>query len=152
MKRRRASPPTRERSATLPSQLRDTLTTPSEKYELREIVGEGTFSVVRKARRQSDKTVVAVKRLKKLEQAAARVRDEIACLRALSGCEHIVRILDCHRSDGQIDIIMPYFEHCDFGEELARGRFDEQHARLYLRGVFRALAHMHERGCKLPIE
>ena len=98
-KKRKASPP------------RPSLTTRADSYDLLEVVGEGTFSVVRKARRASDAATVAVKRLKTLEQAASRIHDEVMCLRALAGCEHIVRVLDCLGVDGQRDIVMPYFPH-----------------------------------------
>ena len=144
---KRPVPPSPRAPPPPPSSSADTLATPSDKYDLLEVVGEGTFSVVRKARRRSDATTVAVKRLKKLEQAAARIRDEVSCLRALTGCAHIVQLLDCHRADGQIDIIMPYFEHADFAEALAADRFNRAHTRCYMRGLFRALAHIHEKGC-----
>ena len=139
-----ASPGAHKRKAGLVQ----TIETSSDKYDLIQVVGAGTFSIVHKARRQSDPTtVVAVKRLKPLDQAATRIRDEVSCLHALTGCENIVRLLDCRRtSDGQVDIIMPYLEHADFAEALAAGWFDAVHTRLYTRGLFRALAHMHDHG------
>ena len=77
-------------------------------YELLDIVGEGTFSVVHRARSRFDSSLRAVKRLKKVEQAATRIRDEVGALFALRGCEHVVTVLDCVRhDDGQIDIVMP---------------------------------------------
>lgn len=82
--------------------------TPEDTYDLLDVVGEGTFSIVHKARRRSDgKSLVAVKRLKQMDQAASRIRDEAGCLHALRGCEHIVSVLDCARIDGQVDIVMP---------------------------------------------
>ena len=118
----------------------------AETYDLLKVVGEGTFSVVHKARRRGDSALVAVKRLKKLEQAATRIRDEVACLRALAGCVHVVCLLDCRKQGGQIDIVMPYFEHDDFASALFAHRFDAAHTQCYMRGLFVALAHIHDRG------
>ena len=82
--------------------------TAATSYELLGVVGEGTFSVVHRARCTADGQLRAVKRLKKVEQAASRIRDEVGCLLALRGCEHVVSILDCVRHDGgHIDIVMP---------------------------------------------
>ena len=106
-----------------------TIDTPADTYELLTVIGEGTFSVVHKARRKSDHELVAVKRLKKLEQAANRIKQEVACLRSLSGCDNIVSIIDCHKADDVIDIIMPYFEHDDFAVALQAGRFSPAHTR-----------------------
>ena len=112
-----------------PKIAKDVLTTPVDHYELLEVVGEGTFSVVRKARRQSDpQTFVAVKRLRRLEQAAARIRDEVQCLRALRGCDNVAQLLDCHRADGDISIVMPYFEHHDFADHDDRNKCDKHDA------------------------
>ena len=50
--------------------------TPADTYDLLEMVGEGTFSIVHKARRRSDGvSLVAVKRLK---QQKLRLKDRIA--------------------------------------------------------------------------
>ena len=83
------------------------LQTVLDTYVALDKVGEGTFSTVHKARRESDGSVVAIKRLKKVEQAASRIRDEVGCLFALQGCDHIATILDCWRHNGQVDIVMP---------------------------------------------
>ena len=77
-------------------------------YALLGVVGEGTFSVVYRAVARPTNTICAIKRLKKVEQAAARIRDEVGCLMALRGCRYVINILDCVRHpDGHIDIIMP---------------------------------------------
>lgn len=85
----------------------ESLTSASDVYDLLEVVGEGTFSVVRMARARGRGGLVAVKRLKKVEQAASRIRDEVGCLLALRECPHIVDVLDCARDNDQVDIIMP---------------------------------------------
>lgn len=126
------------------------ISTAADDYALLSIVGEGTFAVVHKARRRSDAALVAVKRLKCLDQAAARIRDEISCLRSLSGCAHTVQLLDCHRADGTWDIVTPYFEHVDFGDALAAGRFTPEHTLLYTRALFEALGHIHDRASSTP--
>ena len=98
--------------------------TPVDRYRLLERVGEGTFSVVHKAcPSTAPGTQVAVKRLKKVEQAGARIRDEVGCLMALRGCEHVVPIIDCVRDGNHVDIVMPYFEHTDFADALSKNLF-----------------------------
>ena len=143
------------------------------RYELLDIIGEGTFSVVHRARSRFDRSLRAVKILKKVEQAATRIRDEVGALLALRGCEHVVSVLDCVRhEDGQIDIVMPcvraaaeqeahparrplttdirlpcrYFPHADFGAALAEGLFTPEHIRCYTLGLFYALQHIHAHG------
>ena len=143
------------------------------RYELLDIIGEGTFSVVHRARSRFDRSLRAVKILKKVEQAATRIRDEVGALLALRGCEHVVSVLDCVRhDDGQIDIVMPcvraaaeqeahparrplttdvrlpcrYFPHADFGAALAKGLFTPEHIRCYTLGLFHALQHIHAHG------
>ena len=80
--------------------------TPVDRYRLLERVGEGTFSVVHKAcPSTAPGTQVAVKRLKKVEQAGARIRDEVGCLMALRGCEHVVPIIDCVCFNGSLSVM-----------------------------------------------
>ena len=76
-------------------------------YELLDVIGEGAFSVVHRARFPADNSLLAVKRLKKAE-AAARILDEVGCLVALRGCENVVTVTDCVRHEGgPVDIVMP---------------------------------------------
>eukprot|EP00900_Chrysochromulina_parva_P004721 jgi/Chrpa1/1424/Chrysochromulina_OHIO_Genome00003887-RA len=94
------------------------------RYELLDIIGEGTFSVVHRARSRFDRSLRAVKILKKVEQAATRIRDEVGALLALRG----------------------YFPHADFGAALAEGLFTPEHIRCYTLGLFYALQHIHAHG------
>lgn len=77
-------------------------------FELIDVIGEGTFSVVYRARSRMNGQLCAVKRLKRMGQAASRIRDEVGCMLALRGCEHVVRVIGCSRDEsGQVDIVMP---------------------------------------------
>jgi cell division control protein 7 len=50
-------------------------------------------------------------------------------------------------SDGcRITLLMPYFEHGDFGESLHNGEFTDVHISSYMRGLFAALVHVHREG------
>ena len=79
-------------------------------YALLDQIGEGTFSVVYKARRRGDNALVAVKRLKAHHMQSVRVRDEAGCLLALARQPnpHIVGICDAVlAADGRVDLVLP---------------------------------------------
>jgi serine/threonine protein kinase len=98
------------RKGATPPPASEVLGTGGEEYALLEMIGEGTFSVVHKARRHSDGSLVAVKRLKPCHMQSARVRDEAGALLAL-GIEpnpNVVGVLDAVRcEDGRVDLVMP---------------------------------------------
>jgi len=80
------------------------LETKKNVYDLLEVIGEGTFSVVHRAKRRasrdgSPERECAVKRLKDSPDGA-RVRDEAKCLLCLDN-EHVVKIQDAFRKHSE---------------------------------------------------
>ena len=118
-------------------------------YELCDQIGEGTYSRVFRAKRRSDGAEHAIKRLKQA-QDGARVLAELKCLQALHEPvphPHIVRLIGGFR-DGHssVDFVTELFPHDDFAKALEAGRFTVAHIATYMRGLFSALAHIHEKG------
>lgn len=69
------------------------------------ILGEGTFSMVFKARKRLDGCLYAIKKLKSRisrEAEGDAQMKEVCALAALQGCEHIVRYYSCWIEDSQL--------------------------------------------------
>lgn len=122
-----------------------TLTTKQDTYALLGVIGEGTFSIVYKARSHTDGKLVALKRLKDHRLSGVRVLDEVGCLYALGDHPNVVKIIDACRDPG-VHLIMPYIEHDSFSTALDAGRFTIPHITNYMRGLFHALEHIHIHG------
>ena len=132
-----------------PPQVGDEITTELDSYSLLEPIGEGTFSVVFKARakkKDHGHAIVAAKILKDGQSDYSRVHQEYLCLAALKGHENVVEVLDGCSDGCRITLLMPYFEHGDFGESLHNGDFTDVHISCYMRGLFAALVHVHREG------
>ena len=139
----------RRRAQGSPPQVGDEITTELDSYTLLEPIGEGTFSVVFKARAKKEGTghaIVAAKILKDGQSDYSRVHQEYLCLAALKGHENVVEVLDGCSDGCRITLLMPYFEHGDFGESLHNGEFTDVHISCYMRGLFAALVHVHREG------
>ena len=141
----------RRRTQGSPPRVGDEITTELDSYTLLEPIGEGTFSVVFKARATKQGTghaVVAAKILKDGQSDYSRVYKEFQCLAALKGHANVVEVLDgiLHGSQSRITLLMPYFEHGDFGESLHNGEFTDLHIGCYMHGLFSALVHVHREG------
>ena len=107
-----------------PPQVGDEITTELDSYSLLEPIGEGTFSVVFKARakkKDHGHAIVAAKILKDGQSDYSRVHQEYLCLAALKGHENVVEVLDGCCDGCRITLLMPYFEHGDFGESTGAG-------------------------------
>ena len=94
-------------------------------YALRSVVGEGTFSVVYRARHRpiggagvplADCAVKVIK-----ENDFVRIRDEVAALADLDGHPNVVGLLDVMEDGDGYAIAMPFFAHDDFGRALRKG-------------------------------
>jgi cell division control protein 7 len=139
----------RRRAQGSPPQAGDEISTKLDSYTLLEPIGEGTFSVVFKARAKKEgygHAIVAAKILKDGQSDYSRVHQEYLCLAALKGHENVVEVLDGCSDGCRITLLMPYFEHGDFGESLHNGEFTDVHISSYMRGLFAALVHVHREG------
>ena len=94
-------------------------------YALRSVVGEGTFSVVYRARHRpiggagvplADCAVKVIK-----ENDFVRIRDEVAALADLDGHPNVVGLLDVMEDGAGYAIAMPFFAHSDLGRGLRIG-------------------------------
>jgi len=120
-------------------------------YALGEVIGEGTFAVVYRARSTTTGGAVAVKRLKQHESVfeSTRARDELCALRRLAGDgrrpqnPNVVEVLDVAKDGEQLDLVLQLFEHCDFATALAERQFTAPHVNSYMRGLLRGLVHIH---------
>eukprot|EP00908_Phaeocystis_cordata_P013943 Transcript_25055.p1 GENE.Transcript_25055~~Transcript_25055.p1 ORF type:complete len:441 (-),score=124.99 Transcript_25055:65-1387(-) len=131
----------------------DEMSTDLDTYTLVEPIGEGTFSVVFKAQAErgalgggAGHSVVAAKILKDGQSDYTRITKEFRCLAALKGHENVVSVLDGSNDGCRIMLVMPYFEHEDFGEKLHSGAFTDVHIGSYMTGLFSALIHIHNHG------
>ncbi|KAJ3126419.1 hypothetical protein HK098_007552 [Nowakowskiella sp. JEL0407] len=141
------------------------------RYQLVDKIGEGTFSTVYKAvdllHSQFDNTnwctacqrinekeinnetmykerrhtaIVAIKRIY-ATSSPQRIAAEIEYLALLGGIENISPIITAQRHEDQVVLVLPYFSHEDFKDYYLTMTLDD--IRKYMRGLFRALAHMH---------
>jgi serine/threonine protein kinase len=124
-----------------------------ENYDLVKIVGKGRFSVVYKAERLSDHTIVALKRISRehldTEAKQRRVADELKLASALD-CKHIARYLTCFMNHGELYIVLAWCDGGDLRRLMRRHReaskfLSERLVMNLFVQLMRAVAHMHER-------
>jgi serine/threonine protein kinase len=95
-----------------------------DRYTLDDAIGEGTFSIVYRAKTESGNTV-AIKRLKRHLQDHTCLRDEVQALVRIGDhqCDHVVQAFDAGLKDDRLSIVMEYFPHDDFASAFQRGAF-----------------------------
>lgn len=107
-------------------------------------LGEGTFSVVEKAKvKEVDATFVALKRIHP-NSSPRRILGELQCLRLLSGKPNLARLCGAYRESQRFTIVLEYFVHDKLKSYL--NTIGASGLRAYMRGLFTALAHAHECG------
>jgi len=117
----------------------------SQRYHSTKKVGEGSFSVVLKAKPRegaSDKPV-AIKRLNQTNHPE-RVLNECVFLSRLGSVSGspVPRLLDKFRDDDSVCLVLPYFAHDDFRDRLVVNT--EADIQGYLRKLFLSLAFVHQ--------
>ena len=115
-----------------------------------EVVGQGGFGVVRKARlRQAQAVVRAVKKVSKRDlKALDFVRREIAILRRLDH-PSICRLLETFEDAKAIYLVMEFIEGRELFDEIVEqspDQLDEKQASSVMRQVLCALRYCHARG------
>eukprot|EP00945_MAST-04E_sp_MAST-4E-sp1_P008285 g8285.t1 len=126
------------------------------KYSIIERIGEGTFSVVYRAKRNVtnatksvcdlegvDPGVVALKCIHP-NSSPTRILNELQHLKILSGQNSVLPLLGGFRARCGFIVILPYFEHDDFKWYLPR--LSTAMLQCYLKGLFLALAHVANHG------
>lgn len=137
-------------------------------YDLRStgcgILGHGSFSTVRLARRRHDNLRVAVKsiakhdalRARRLRRGGRSHLDEWEILQRFSGHPYIIKILDCFETDEEVHLVT---EFCEGGElfdaiqkkrmrspAVRRGHYSEEQAACITRQILTALRDLHAMG------
>lgn len=121
------------------------------KYEIRRLLGRGTFAKVYEARSLSDNSTVAIKILDKPDlisnNIATRILDEVSVMRRLNDHSNIVKLHEVLATRSKIYLVM---EHAGGGDLLSyiarRGRLPEPTAARYFHQILSALSFCHAHG------
>ena len=89
----------------------------------------------------SPETFVALKRIYP-NSSPDRILKELRHLHAMGGRHNVVKLLGGFRDQTSFTAVFPYFEHDDFKWYMPR--MDTEMLRNYLRGLFKALKHVHK--------
>jgi serine/threonine protein kinase len=113
-----------------------------EDFEILQVVGEGSFGRVMKAKRKDDKQIMAIKMLK-IENYPG---DPFAEQRILENLNHpfIVKLFCSFQQNGYLYLCMDYAEHGDLFFHLRKSeKFSEEIACFYLAEIILALDYLH---------
>ncbi|KAL0911487.1 hypothetical protein M5K25_019631 [Dendrobium thyrsiflorum] len=121
------------------------------KYEIRRLLGRGTFAKVYEARSLADNSTVAIKILNKPDLISnnidTRILDEVSAMRRLNDHPNIVKLHEVLATRSKIYLVM---EHASGGELLShlarRGRLPEPTAARYFHQILSALRFCHAHG------
>ncbi|CAF1036110.1 unnamed protein product [Brachionus calyciflorus] len=78
------------------------------KYEILEVIGEGTYGIVVKAINKETKQLVAIKKFKEI--AKTFIKRELKMLNSLRSCEFIVNLKEAYRRKEKIYFIFEYVD------------------------------------------
>ncbi|KAG0344025.1 hypothetical protein BG004_004796 [Podila humilis] len=84
--------------------------------------------------------LVAIKRIY-VNSSPERIESEISMLHELSGHNNVAPLITAFRFYDQVLIVLPYFQHPEFGHYYRHLPMDD--IKCYLRALLRALAHVH---------
>ncbi|GIM06054.1 hypothetical protein Vretimale_10362 [Volvox reticuliferus] len=119
-------------------------------YVLGEILGKGSFGVVRAATHLATGAKVAVKTIRKSLLGAADVsalRREVEILHHLSGHPHISQLLGVYEEPSQLHLVLELYQGGDlFDAIIAGGRHSERAAADVMRTVLTAISYCHAMG------
>jgi Ca2+-binding EF-hand superfamily protein len=121
----------------------------SEKYTLENVLGEGSFSVVRKAKRNSDGAVFAVKCIQRSQLSAletANLQREIDIMRDMHH-PHVVGLVDVFENEKDtIYLVQDFVEGGELFDRIqAKTVYNEAEARVVVELMLSTLAHLHSR-------
>jgi len=121
----------------------------SEKYTLENVLGEGSFSVVRKAKRNSDGAVFAVKCIQRSQLSAlesANLQREIDIMRDMHH-PHVVGLVDVFEKEKDtIYLVQDFVEGGELFDRIqAKTVYTEAEARVVVELMLSTLAHLHSR-------
>ncbi|GFR48452.1 hypothetical protein Agub_g10354 [Astrephomene gubernaculifera] len=119
-------------------------------YKLGDVLGKGSFGVVRSARHLVTGCEVAVKSIRKSLLGAADVsslRREVEILHHLAGHPHISQLLGVFEEAGQLHLVLELYKGGDlFDAIIGVGRHSERAAADVMRVVLAAISYCHAMG------
>eukprot|EP00743_Colponemidia_sp_Colp-15_P005259 GILK01005658.1.p1 GENE.GILK01005658.1~~GILK01005658.1.p1 ORF type:complete len:165 (+),score=21.47 GILK01005658.1:143-637(+) len=120
----------------------------TDSYEIRELLGSGSFGTVVKGIHKPSRQAYAIKIMNKKsmsEDGISKLRKEAQILRSLDHC-NIVRFKEMMETDTHIYIVMEYVPGGQLLDQIAaRGKFSEAEASQIVKYLLSAVNHIHER-------
>lgn len=121
-----------------------------ELYTLSKVLGSGAFSTVRSGTHMRSPTkeyaVKCVERAKLKEEDVLALRDEVAILTALRGCQHIIRLYDFFDEPKHIYLVMETMYGGElFDRIVQKSYYNEKEARMTCKILLEAVAYCHDR-------
>lgn len=119
-----------------------------EKYAFVQRLGQGSFSVVWRARRKSDGRLVAIKQLKQSPESwdACKQLPEVRAAAAIADRRHVVALLEAVRHGGELFLVFEHLESSLHACMALGQRIDEGQVRWAARQLLTALAAVHAAG------
>lgn len=111
-----------------------------DRYAIEDVIGEGTFSIVYRARCLVTGMHVAMKCITKTS-APSRIFDELSIIKKLSGENNCIRLLDVLREKDQIVAIFPLLVETEFKDFITRGTMAD--IKKYIYNLMKAVEHVH---------
>lgn len=111
-----------------------------DKYEIFDVVGEGTFSSVYKAKCLKTNRLVAIKAITRTS-APDRILEELSILKQLKGENNCIMLLDVLRNKDQILAVFPLIRATDFKEFLKECSIID--IKKYMYNLILAVNHIH---------
>lgn len=118
-------------------------------YEFKEILGSGSFAIVKRCIRRDDKKQFAVKCIKKSKLGAddlAIVHDEVEIMRKINHL-HCVRLYDVYNTNKKLYLLIELLTGGElFDRIVSKGSFSELEASYVMRDVVSAIGYLHSIG------
>lgn len=125
-------------------------------YDVQQVLGQGAYGMVYKARRKTDGVPVALKTMPREFTGKTDFEREVAALQLLSKRDgggpnnnnsHVVRLYDLHRDENNYYLAMELVEGGELLEHLiANGPYSEKMAASFLRQFAEAICFVHSTG------
>ena len=122
----------------------------TQMYDIEQVLGEGAYGMVYRARRRTDGTLVALKTMPREFTGKTDFEREVSALQRLSNPkphDHIVQLYDLHSDDKNYYLAMELIQGGELLEHLIEnGPYSEAVAASFLRQFAEAICHVHTSG------
>jgi len=117
-----------------------------EKYDVLEEIGRGSFSVVKKGRRKSDKKCFALKVIQKKYIKVSLLEREIAIMKKLKH-SNILPLVETYEDPDQIYLVLELATGGELFDKIVdRGHYSESEASLIVKQILEAVSYLHVEG------